>query len=281
MPPMRNDPFQRLGLDREVLTVSQLNQRARLLLEDVFPQVWVEGELSNLARPASGHVYFTLKDSNAQIRCALFRQNALRVRQALRDGLAVKVRGKISLFEGRGDYQLIADTVEPAGDGALRLAFEALKEKLAGEGLFASERKRPLPAHPRRIGIVSSPSGAVIRDIISVFRRRAPQVELTLVPTAVQCCACATSCCANACAWKASPAACAIPANACASRHSAWTTWTCACAVPSSASWRSATNAWSAWRHVSPHSIRAAPWRCSGRSSTASPRACRAPPVRY
>ncbi|WP_166804352.1 exodeoxyribonuclease VII large subunit, partial [Pseudomonas aeruginosa] len=143
---MRNDPFQRLGLDREVLTVSQLNQRARLLLEDVFPQVWVEGELSNLARPASGHVYFTLKDSNAQIRCALFRQNALRVRQALRDGLAVKVRGKISLFEGRGDYQLIADTVEPAGDGALRLAFEALKEKLAGEGLFASERKRPLPA---------------------------------------------------------------------------------------------------------------------------------------
>ena len=186
MPPMRNDPFQRLGLDREVLTVSQLNQRARLLLEDVFPQVWVEGELSNLARPASGHVYFTLKDSNAQIRCALFRQNALRVRQALRDGLAVKVRGKISLFEGRGDYQLIADTVEPAGDGALRLAFEALKEKLAGEGLFASERKRPLPAHPRRIGIVSSPSGAVIRDIISVFRRRAPQVELTLVPTAVQ-----------------------------------------------------------------------------------------------
>jgi len=183
---MRNDPFQRLGLDREVLTVSQLNQRARLLLEDVFPQVWVEGELSNLARPASGHVYFTLKDSNAQIRCALFRQNALRVRQALRDGLAVKVRGKISLFEGRGGYQLIADTVEPAGDGALRLAFEALKEKLAGEGLFASERKRPLPAHPRRIGIVSSPSGAVIRDIISVFSRRAPQVELTLVPTAVQ-----------------------------------------------------------------------------------------------
>ncbi|WP_315807906.1 exodeoxyribonuclease VII large subunit [Pseudomonas sp. C9-3] len=183
---MQKDPFQRLGLDREVLTVSQLNQRARHLLEDVFPQVWVEGEISNLARPASGHMYFTLKDSNAQVRCALFRQNALRVRQALRDGLAVRVRGKISLFEGRGDYQLIADTVEPAGDGALRLAFEALKEKLAAEGLFAAERKRELPAHPRRIGIVSSPTGAVIRDIISVFRRRAPQVELTLVPTAVQ-----------------------------------------------------------------------------------------------
>lgn len=183
---MYKDPFQRLGLDREVLTVSQLNQRARHLLEDVFPQVWVEGEISNLARPASGHLYFTLKDSQAQVRCALFRQNALKVRQALRNGLAVKVRGKVSLFEGRGDYQMIADAVEPAGDGALRLAFEALKEKLAGEGLFATERKRLLPAHPQRVGIVTSPTGAVIRDIISVFRRRAPQVSLTLVPTAVQ-----------------------------------------------------------------------------------------------
>jgi len=186
MPAMITDPFQRLGLDREALSVSQLNNRARLLLEDVFAQVWVEGEISNLARPASGHIYFTLKDSQAQVRCALFRQNAARVRQALRDGLAVRVRGKVSLFEGRGDYQLILDTLEPAGDGALRLAFEALKEKLAAEGLFASERKRALPTHPQRIGIVSSPTGAVIRDIISVFRRRAPQVALTLVPTAVQ-----------------------------------------------------------------------------------------------
>ncbi|ROL74548.1 exodeoxyribonuclease VII large subunit [Pseudomonas vranovensis] len=183
---MIKDPFERLGLDREVLTVSQLNGRARVLLEDVFRNVWVEGEISNLARPASGHVYFTLKDSGAQVRCALFRQNAARVRQALRDGLAVKVRGKVSLFEGRGDYQLILDTVEPAGDGALRLAFEALKEKLGAEGLFSAESKRALPAHPQRIGIVSSPTGAVIRDIISVFRRRAPQVELTLIPTAVQ-----------------------------------------------------------------------------------------------
>jgi exodeoxyribonuclease VII large subunit len=186
MPDMIKDPFARLGLDREVLTVSQLNGRARVLLEDVFSNIWVEGEISNLARPASGHVYFTLKDSGAQVRCALFRQNAAKVRQALKDGLAVKVRGKVSLFEGRGDYQLILDTVEPAGDGALRQAFEALKEKLDAEGLFRAERKVALPAHPRRIGIVSSPTGAVIRDIISVFRRRAPQVELTLVPTAVQ-----------------------------------------------------------------------------------------------
>ncbi|UTH30684.1 exodeoxyribonuclease VII large subunit [Ectopseudomonas hydrolytica] len=183
---MINDPFARLNLDREVLSVSQLNNRARLLLEDVFSGIWVEGEISNLARPASGHVYFTLKDSQAQVRCALFRQNAARVRQALRDGLAVKVRGKVSLFEGRGDYQLILDAVEPAGDGALRLAFEALKEKLGAEGLFSTERKIALPAHPRRIGIITSPTGAVIRDIISVFRRRAPQVELNLIPTAVQ-----------------------------------------------------------------------------------------------
>ncbi|PWB30256.1 exodeoxyribonuclease VII large subunit [Pseudomonas sp. SDI] len=183
---MIRDPFERLGLDREVLTVSQLNGRARVLLEDVFSSIWVEGEISNLARPASGHIYFTLKDSGAQVRCALFRNNAARVRQALRDGLAVKVRGKVSLFEGRGDYQLILDSVEPAGDGALRLAFDALKAKLNAEGLFSSERKRALPAHPQRIGIVSSPTGAVIRDIISVFRRRAPQVELNLIPTAVQ-----------------------------------------------------------------------------------------------
>lgn len=186
MPGMPTDPFQRLDLDREVLSVSQLNSRARLLLEDVFARIWVEGEISNLARPASGHVYFTLKDQNAQVRCALFRQNAVRVREALRDGLAVRVRGRVSVFEARGDYQLILETLEPAGDGALRLAFEALKEKLATEGLFAAARKQALPAHPRRIGIVTSPSGAVIRDIISVFGRRAPQVELVLVPTAVQ-----------------------------------------------------------------------------------------------
>ncbi|PTU75869.1 exodeoxyribonuclease VII large subunit [Pseudomonas mangrovi] len=183
---MIKDPFQRLGLDREVLTVSQLNGRARMLLEDVFAQIWVEGEISNLSRPASGHIYFTLKDAQAQVRCALFRQNAARVRQALRDGLAVRVRGKVSLYEGRGDYQLILDSLEPAGDGALRLAFEALKGKLEAEGLFAAERKRTLPSHARRIGIISSPTGAVIRDIISVFRRRAPQVELTLIPTPVQ-----------------------------------------------------------------------------------------------
>lgn len=183
---MLTDPFQRLGLDREVLSVSQLNQRARLLLEDVFPQVWVEGELSNISRPTSGHVYFTLKDRNAQVRCAIFRQQASRARELLRDGLLVRVRGRVSLYEGRGDYQMILDSVEAAGDGALRLAFEALKTALQAEGLFAQERKRALPKYPQRIGVITSPSGAVLHDIVSVFARRAPHIQLTLIPTAVQ-----------------------------------------------------------------------------------------------
>ena len=185
---MNNDDaiFRQLGTEREVLTVSQLNARARRLLEEVFPAVWVEGELSNLARPSSGHLYFTLKDSGAQVRCALFRQNAARVRMDLRDGLLVRARGRVSLYEGRGDYQMILDAVEPAGDGALRQAFEALKARLQAEGLFAAERKRPLPSHPTRIGVITSPSGAAVRDIISVFGRRAPFIELVISPTAVQ-----------------------------------------------------------------------------------------------
>lgn len=185
---MNNDDslFQRLTKERDVLSVSQLNARARSLLEDVFPQIWVEGELSNLARPSSGHLYFSLKDSKAQIRCAFFRQHASRVRMALNDGLQVKVRGRVSLYEGRGDYQLIVDSMESAGDGALRLAFDALKARLLEEGLFAAERKCSLPAHPRRIGIITSPSGAAVRDIISVFGRRAPFIELVVIPTPVQ-----------------------------------------------------------------------------------------------
>ncbi|SDS72078.1 Exodeoxyribonuclease VII large subunit [Halopseudomonas litoralis] len=185
---MNNDDaiFQRLSTERDVLTVSQLNARARSLLEEVFPRVWVEGELSNLARPSSGHLYFTLKDSGAQVRCALFRQNAARIRLDLRDGLLVQARGRVSLYEGRGDYQMIIDSLEPAGDGALRQAFDALKAKLQSEGLFAAERKRPLPSHPTRIGVITSPSGAAVRDIISVFGRRAPFIELVISPTAVQ-----------------------------------------------------------------------------------------------
>lgn len=178
--------FQSLSRSREILSVSQLNARARGLLEEVFAQVWVEGELSNLSRPSSGHLYFTLKDSRAQIRCALFRQHAQRHRLELRDGLLLRARGRVSLYEGRGDYQLIVDSLEPAGDGALRQAFEALKARLQAEGLFDAQRKRPLPAHPQRVGIITSPSGAALRDIISVFRRRAPWIELLVIPATVQ-----------------------------------------------------------------------------------------------
>jgi len=178
--------FKQLGAERDVLSVSQLNARARQLLEDVFPRIWVEGELSNLARPSSGHLYFSLKDDRAQIRCALFRQHASRLKVAMKDGLQVRARGRVSLYEGRGDYQLIVDSIEPAGDGALRKAFEALKAKLQAEGLFEQSLKRPLPAHPQRIGVITSASGAAVRDIISVFQRRAPFIELVIMPSAVQ-----------------------------------------------------------------------------------------------
>lgn len=183
---MHTLPFSKEAGQAEVLTVSQLNQRTRQLLEDVFNQVCVEGEVSNLARPASGHLYFTLKDANAQVKCAFFRQNALRSRQALENGARIKVTARVSLYEGRGDYQLIVERIEAAGEGALRAAFEALKQQLLAEGLFAPERKQPLPQFPKRIGVVTSPTGAVWQDILSVFARRAPQVSLTLVPTAVQ-----------------------------------------------------------------------------------------------
>ncbi len=170
----------------EILTVSQLNQRARQLLEDVFPRIWVEGEISNLARPASGHLYFTLKDAQAQVRCAFFRQNAARTRQIIENGSLVKLAARVSLYEGRGDYQLIVEQLEAAGEGALRVAFEALKQQLLAEGLFDQQRKKDLPKYPRRIAVVTSPTGAVWQDILSVFARRAPQIALTQVPTAVQ-----------------------------------------------------------------------------------------------
>src|SRR6478672_104931 len=149
---------------REVLTPSQLNVLARDLLEGAFPLVWVKGELGNLSRPSSGHLYFTLKDARAQIRCALFKPKSQWLKFVPREGLRVLGRGRLTLYEARGDYQLVFDHLEEAGEGALRRAFEELKAKLAAEGLFASERKRPLPAHVRRLGVVTSPSGAAVRD---------------------------------------------------------------------------------------------------------------------
>ena len=171
---------------RDIYTVSRLNQSTKALLEASFPSIWVEGEISNLALPASGHCYFTLKDEQAQIRCALFRGQRRGLACEPANGQQVLVRARVSLYPGRGDYQLIVDTLEAAGEGALRRAFEQLKQKLLSEGLFDVANKRPLPALPRRIGIITSGSGAVLHDILTTLARRFPAIPLVLYPVAVQ-----------------------------------------------------------------------------------------------
>ena len=172
--------------DRKIYSVAELNRAVRTLLESHLSLIWLQGEVSNLARPASGHLYFSIKDATAQIRCALFRNRSRWLDVDLSNGQQVLIRGRISLYEPRGDYQLIAEHVEDAGTGALRQAFEALKQKLANEGLFAEQRKRSLPTLPRRIGVVTSPSGAAIRDVLSVIQRRFAGLPVLIYPTAVQ-----------------------------------------------------------------------------------------------
>ena len=171
---------------RDVYSVSRLNREARVLLEGGFPPLWIEGEISNLSRPASGHVYFSLKDAQAQVRCAFFRQHQRQLRVALKDGLNVLARARVSLYEGRGDYQLIIEYLEEAGEGALRRAFDALKQRLAQEGLFDAAHKKPLPRLPRRLGLITSPSGAVLHDILTTLRRRFPAIAVVLYPVPVQ-----------------------------------------------------------------------------------------------
>ncbi|MDH5821618.1 exodeoxyribonuclease VII large subunit [Luteimonas sp. RD2P54] len=170
----------------EILTPSQLNTLARSLLEDAFPLVLVEGELGNVSRPASGHLYFTLKDARAQVRCAMFRPKSQWLRFQPREGLKVLARGRLTLYEARGDYQLILDSLEEAGEGALRRAFEELKAKLLADGVFDAARKRPLPAYVRRLGVITSPSGAAVRDVLSVLARRFPLLEVEILPVPVQ-----------------------------------------------------------------------------------------------
>ncbi|HSG87610.1 MAG TPA: exodeoxyribonuclease VII large subunit [Pseudomonadales bacterium] len=171
---------------RRILTPSQLNAEAQVVLEENFGLVWIEGELSNLARPGSGHWYFTLKDRRAQVRCAMFRGRNIRVKFTPTDGMQVLVKARVSLYVGRGEFQLIVDAIEPAGEGALRLAFEQLRARLGEEGLFDDARKRPLPDTPRHIGVITSPTGAAVRDILSVLARRWPSARVTLIPSAVQ-----------------------------------------------------------------------------------------------
>ena len=171
---------------RDIHTVSELTQAARWLLEQHFPDVWVQGEVSNLSRPSSGHLYFSLKDARAQIRCALFQNRALLFRDCPRNGQQVLVRGRVSLYEPRGDFQIVVEYVEEAGAGALRRAYDELRLRLEREGLFAMDRKKALPRFPRRIGVITSPSGAALRDVLSVLRRRFPTLPVLLYPVPVQ-----------------------------------------------------------------------------------------------
>jgi len=169
-----------------VLSVSDLNREARYLLEGNFPAILVEGEISNIAMPASGHWYLTLKDNTAQVRCAMFRNRNMRVRFRPDDGMQVLVKGKVSLYEGRGDFQLILEHMEERGDGALLRAFEQLKEKLLREGLFDDSHKQPMPTLPGHIGVITSPTGAAVRDIVSTLKRRFPAIRVTVIPVTVQ-----------------------------------------------------------------------------------------------
>jgi exodeoxyribonuclease VII large subunit len=174
------------GAIRNVYSVSELNMEARALLEENFSHIWVEGEISNLARPRSGHIYFSLKDDRCQLRCAMFRMHNRRLDFVPENGLAVLANGRISLYPERGDFQLIVQSLEEAGAGALRRAFETLKKRLQGEGLFDEARKRPLPSLPRQIGIITSPTGAALRDILSVLARRFPAIPVMIYPVPVQ-----------------------------------------------------------------------------------------------
>lgn len=171
---------------RDIYSVSRLTTEVRFALEQGFPPLWVEGEIGNLSAPSSGHLYFTLKDPAAQVRCALFRGTRMRLRFTPKEGDQVLVRARISLYEARGEFQLIVEQMEPAGEGALRRNLEALKQRLAAEGLFDLARKKPLPALPRRIGVLSSPSGAAVHDVLTVLGRRFPVAELILYPIPVQ-----------------------------------------------------------------------------------------------
>lgn len=168
------------------ISVARLNREVKTLLESHFDFIWVEGEISNLARPGSGHWYFTLKDDEAQVRCAMFRRANSRLRAQPKDGDLVRVRARVSLYGARGEFQLIAEFLEPAGAGALQARFEALRGKLAAEGLFAQERKRPLPAAPQHLGIITSATGAALRDILTVLERRCPLIAVSVLSVPVQ-----------------------------------------------------------------------------------------------
>lgn len=175
-----------LAPNEEIYTVSRLNNEARLLLEDTFLSVWVEGEISNFAAPSSGHWYFSLKDALAQVRCAMFRGSQRKLGFIPKDGTHVLIKARVSLYENRGEFQLIAEAMEERGEGKLRRAFEALKKKLEAAGWFDPAHKKTLPAFPKKIGVITSATGAAIRDILIVLKRRFPSVPVVIYPTLVQ-----------------------------------------------------------------------------------------------
>ena len=172
--------------ERKILSVSDLNRTVRHLLETQFPLLWVEGEISNFARPASGHWYLTLKDDRGQVRCAMFRQSSVRVKFTPANGTQVLVRGRVGLYEGRGEYQLVIEHMEEAGFGALQRQFETLKLQLAAEGLFDNQHKKPMPKSVGHIGVITSPTGAAVKDVLAVLNRRFPSIKVSIFPTAVQ-----------------------------------------------------------------------------------------------
>lgn len=172
--------------EKTILTVSRLTALLRGVLEENFEQVWVQGEVSNLSIPGSGHIYFTIKDAGAQLRCVMFKSSVKNLKFRPSDGMALIIRGHISVYDQRGEYQLICEYLEPAGVGALQMAFMQLKEKLAGEGLFAENHKISMPRYPGRIGVITSPTGAAIHDIINVLKRRFASLEVLIYPVRVQ-----------------------------------------------------------------------------------------------
>ena len=180
------DDLLSLSPAQSAISVSELNRQVKTLLEQGLAKLWVEGEISNLARPASGHVYFSLKDESSQIRCAWFRQRQRGPTANLENGDQVLAYGRVSIYEARGDYQLIVEQLEDAGEGELRRRFEALKKKLSAEGLFDEDAKQDLPELPQKIGIVTSRSGAAVRDILTVLKRRFPAIPVVIYPTLVQ-----------------------------------------------------------------------------------------------
>lgn len=173
-------------MKKEILSVTRLTEKIKSLLEGGLGAFWVEGEISNLRKPGSGHLYFTLKDDQSQVRAVIFRLTAALLRFRIEDGMHIVCRARLNVYQARGEYQLIVDVAEPLGAGALQVAFEQLKARLGGEGLFDAVHKKPIPFLPRRIGVITSPSGAVIRDILNVTRRRFESVDILIAPVKVQ-----------------------------------------------------------------------------------------------